>query len=114
MPELIAADAGLARLLIERGLALVYLVAFVVAARQFPALCGERGLEPATRILSFTTFRRLPTIFQLGYSDRRLLAVAWVGATAALLLVIGVPQQLPLPVTMATWFVLWALYLSIV
>jgi lipase maturation factor len=114
MPELIAADAGLALLLIERGLALVYLVAFVVAVRQFPVLCGERGLDPATRVLSVTTFRRLPTIFQFGYSDRRLRVVAWTGIVVSALLFVGVLQQLPLPVTMAAWFVLWALYLSIV
>jgi hypothetical protein len=114
MIDLSASDAGLARLLIERGLALVYLVAFVVAARQFPVLCGEHGLDPAPRYLAVTTFRQLPSVFQLGYSDRGLVAVAWAGATGAALLAIGIPQQLPLPVTMATWFALWALYLSIV
>ena len=56
MPDLRAPDYQLARLAIERGLGLLYLVAFVVAARQFPALCGERGLEPAPRILHATTF----------------------------------------------------------
>ena len=46
MPEFPAPEYTIARLVIERGLALIYLIWFVVAIRQFPALCGERGLEP--------------------------------------------------------------------
>src|SRR6266404_1133114 len=56
MPDLTAPDYTIARLVIERGLALIYLIAFVVAARQFPALCGERGLQPASWILSRAGF----------------------------------------------------------
>ena len=58
-PEIIWADARsvrpdyqIARLLIERGLGILYLIAFVVALEQFPALCGERGLQPAPRLLA--------------------------------------------------------------
>ncbi|MFF4948831.1 hypothetical protein [Streptomyces chattanoogensis] len=38
------ADYWLGRLLFQRGLAVVYLVAFVSVACQFRALIGERGL----------------------------------------------------------------------
>jgi hypothetical protein len=112
--ELAAPDYQVARFLIERGLGLIYLIGFVVAAQQFPALCGERGLTPARRVLEVVPFRRAPSIFHWGYSDRRLRAVAWTGAAVSALLVVGVPQQAPLPVTMFAWFVLWALYQSIV
>ncbi len=114
MPDLSAPDAELARFLIERGLALIYLIAFVVAAHQFPALSGDRGLEPARHVLASTTFRQTPSIFHLGYSDRALRLVAAVGAAVAALLLAGIPQSLPLPVTMLAWFGLWALYSSIV
>lgn len=40
-------DARLSRLLLQRGLAALYLLAFVAAARQFRPLAGERGLTPA-------------------------------------------------------------------
>jgi len=114
VPELSAPDYQLARFLIERGLAAIYLVAFVVAARQFPALCGERGLQPATRYLQFVPFRRAPSLFHLiGYSDRKLIAISVVGAVVAGAFVVGLPQQLPLPLTMLGWFVLWVLYQSI-
>jgi hypothetical protein len=79
MPALAAPDYQLARAAIERGLGLLYLVAFVVALRQFPALCGERGLEPAPRILAATTFWEAPSVFHLGYSDGRLRLAACVG-----------------------------------
>jgi hypothetical protein len=114
MPALSAPDYQLARLAIERGLGILYLVAFVVALRQFPALCGERGLEPAPRILGARTFWAAPSVFHLGYSDGRLRLAAWIGAVVAALIVLGLPQRGPLPVTMLAWFVPWALYLSIV
>jgi hypothetical protein len=122
MPELGAPDYLVARLLVERGLAALYLVAFVVALRQFPALCGERGLEPATGFLQVVPrFLDAPSIFHLtGYSDAKLRALAWLGVVVSAALLLGVPQSAPLSVdlglllTMACWLVLWALYLSIV
>jgi hypothetical protein len=114
MPELAAADYTIARLVIERGLALIYLIAFVVAARQFPALCGDRGLQPAWPFLARVRFLDAPSLFHWGYSDRRLTFVAWAGIVISTLLVAGIPQAAPLPVTMLAWFALWVLYQSIV
>jgi hypothetical protein len=113
MPELFAADYQVARFVIERGLGVLYIVAFVVAARQFPALSGENGLEPAPRLLSTTTFWQTPSLFHWRYSDRLLAGTAWAGALLAAAVVIGLPQAAPLPITMLTWFALWVLYQSI-
>jgi len=114
MPDLGAPDSSIARFLIERGLGVIYLVAFVVAARQFPALCGERGLQPAPRFLAAVPFRRSPSLFHVRYSDRLAEVVAWIGAVLALTVVLGLPQAAPLPITMLVWLVLWALYSSFV
>jgi lipase maturation factor len=114
MPDLSAPDYELARFLIERGLAAIYLIGFVVALRQFPALCGENGLEPAREILALARFRDAPSLFHSGYSDARLRIVSWLGIAIAAGLVIGIPQHLPLPATMLAWFALWVLYQSIV
>jgi len=115
IPDLAAADYRLARFLLERGLAAIYLIGFIVAYRQFPALAGERGLTPATLIVRGVPLRRAPSLFHLvGYSDAKLRAIGLVGAALAALYLAGIPQQLPLPVTMAGWLVLWALYVSIV
>jgi hypothetical protein len=113
MPDLTAPDFQLARFVLERGIAAIYLIAFVVTLDQFPALLGERGLLPASRYLRRVSFLEAPSLFHLGYSDRRLRAVAGVGAAVALLIVVGLPQRAPLPVTMACWLLLWVLYQSI-
>ncbi len=109
-----AADYSVARFVIERGIALIYLLAFVSALHQFPALLGERGLLPVPAHLAYLPFRRSPSLFHLGYTDRRLRLVAGGGAAISALLLAGVPQALPLPVTMAAWLACWILYLSIV
>jgi Lipase maturation factor len=114
MPDLAAPDSSIARFLIERGLAAIYVVAFVVAARQFPALCGERGLQPAPRFLVAVPFRRSPSLFHVRYSDRLAEVVAWLGAVLALTVVVGLPQAAPLPITMLVWLLLWAVYSSFV
>ncbi len=114
MPDLVAPDSSIARFILERGLAATYVVAFVVAARQFPALCGSHGLQPAPRLIQFVPFRRAPSLFHYRYSDRLLEVVAWIGALFGLALFVGVPQQLPLPATIVAWLVPWALYQSIV
>jgi hypothetical protein len=111
----VVADEGwIARLLVERLLGAIYLVAFVIAARQFPALCGERGLERSADALRFRPFRDAPSLFWFGYSDRRLRIVAWTGAAISAATVLGIPASWPLPLTMLAWLILWVLYLSIV
>jgi hypothetical protein len=114
MPDLSAPDYAIARFLIERGLAAIYLIGFVVALRQFPALCGEHGLEPAPAFLRLVRLRDAPSLFHWGYSDTRLRLVAWTGIIIAVAIVVGLPQAAPLPVMMVAWFVLWVLYQSIV
>ncbi len=116
MPDVGAPDYEVARFLLERGLAGIYLVAFFAGWRQFPALAGDRGLEPAPRFLQLVPrFLDAPTVFRwIGYSDTKLRAVSGVGAAIAGALLLGLPQAAPLPVTMVAWFALWVGYQSIV
>jgi len=109
-----APDYWLARLLIERALAGIYLLAFLVAKTQFPALLGEHGLMPVRRLTSYTSFREAPSLFHLHYSDRLLQAVAWAGVLLAAATLVGLPQAGPAWLSMLVWLALWALYLSIV
>jgi hypothetical protein len=103
----------ISRLLLERSIAAVYLIGFVVAANQFPALLGERGLLPVPRFVQVVAFKRAPSIFHFHYSDRFLRAVAWTGGVVAASLVAGVPQAGPAWAAMLAWAFLWVLYLSI-
>ncbi|AEN13962.1 MULTISPECIES: lipase maturation factor family protein [unclassified Streptomyces] len=104
----------LSRLVFQRALAAVYLVAFVSAALQFRALIGERGMLPVPELLRRTPWRAAPGLFRLHYSDRFFAAVAWTGAALSLALLAGVDGYVPLWAAMALWAVPWALYLSIV
>ncbi|RMG12812.1 MAG: lipase maturation factor family protein [Deltaproteobacteria bacterium] len=68
--------------LFQRGLALVYLIAFASFLVQAPGLVGPRGILPASE------FGR--PAFLLGHLDGgEVIAVAWVGLAAAALLFVG-------------------------
>src|SRR5260221_1962687 len=109
-----ADDYWLARLLFQRALAAIYLVAFLVTLRQFRPLLGERGLLPAPAFLAAVRFMESPSIFHWRYSDRLLVIVSWIGLALAGAAVLGVLDLVPTPIAMLAWFALWALYLSIV
>ncbi|MBI0379682.1 lipase maturation factor family protein, partial [Streptomyces albiflaviniger] len=109
-----SSDYWLSRLVFQRGLAAIYLIAFLVAARQGRALLGERGLTPVPRFLDRVPFRRSPSLFQLHYSDRFFACCAWLGAALSAALLVGAADRAPLAVAMVAWLVLWLLYLSIV
>jgi hypothetical protein len=114
MDFLSATDAWFARLFFERGLALLYLVAFVSALNQFPALLGEHGLLPVPDYLRGRSFRQAPSLFHWRYSDRLFRWTAWIGIVFSAALLLGVISTAPLGVSMLVWLVLWFLYLSIV
>jgi hypothetical protein len=109
-----APDYWLARLVFQRALGGIYLIAFLVAARQFLPLLGERGLLPVPEYVRAVPFRRAPSLFHFRYSDRLLTAVAWSGTLLAVVALLGLPDAWPIPLTMLLWATLWALYLSIV
>ncbi|MGY1739486.1 MULTISPECIES: lipase maturation factor family protein [unclassified Blastococcus] len=102
------------RLVFTRGLALVYLVAFVAALRQFRPLIGTRGMLPVPRFVERTPFRRSPSLFHLYWSDRFFAAVCWAGIAVSAAGLAGLLDRAPLAGWMAAWALLWALYLSIV
>jgi Lipase maturation factor len=114
MDWLAAPEYYLARLVIQRGLGVIYLVAFAVAINQFRPLLGARGLLPVPHYVRLAGWSRAPSLFTLHYSDRFLGVVAWTGAGLAALVVLGVPEQGPIGVSMLAWLILWVLYLSIV
>jgi len=104
---------ALARLAFTRGLALVYLIAFVAALRQFRPLLGERGLTPIPRFTAVTPFKRSPSVFHLRYSDRFFAACCWIGIAMAALSLVGLIERAPLWAWMLEWAAMWALQLSI-
>ena len=112
MEWLVGPEYWVARLVFQRLLGVVYLVAFVSAFNQFAALAGDRGLLPCRPYLRRVGFRRAPSLFHLHYSSRFARAVAVLGVALSVGVVAGVVERLPLPAAMAVWLALWALYLS--
>ncbi|MBS9532747.1 lipase maturation factor family protein [Mycobacterium sp. M1] len=102
------------RLVLEHGIAAIYLIAFVAAARQFRPLLGAHGMLPIPRFLARRPFKASPSIFHLHYSDRFFAGVCWLGAAVAGAITAGAGELVPLWAVMAAWLLLWVLYLSIV
>ncbi|MEF8852694.1 MAG: lipase maturation factor family protein [Haloarculaceae archaeon] len=103
-----------ARFLLQRGLALTYLVAFLVAARQFRPLAGEDGLVPLSEYTERYEFSEKPSLFYYFDSDRALAVGAWLGVVLAALAFLGVPDRLGLAASVPVWATMWVLYLSFV
>ena len=116
MDWLAAPDYWLTRLVFQRALALIYLIAFLVTVHQFRPLLGERGLLPVPDFVRAVSFGRSPSLFHFRYSDPLLLAVAWSGVALAAVAALGLFEgpEWPVALTMMIWALLWVLYLSIV
>jgi hypothetical protein len=102
------------RWLFLRLLALTYLVAFASLFVQVEGLIGSRGILPVAELLDWVQartgsarFRLLPTLFWLGRSD---VVLRLSCAAGVLLSALALLRLLPT----LLFFVLWALYLSLV
>jgi hypothetical protein len=114
MDWFVAGDYTIARIVLQRGIAAVFLIAFVSAALQLRPLLGEHGLLPIPRFVARMLFRRTPSLFHFRYSDRLATGVCWLGALGAAVLIAGVPQAGPAWAPMICFLGIWLLYLSIV
>ena len=106
-------DVWLVRLVLQRGLAALYLLAFVVVLRQFKALLGEEGLLPVPQFTARIGWRHAPSLFCWRYSDRLLTFIGSMGLALSAALLVGLPERGPYWATAISWLVLWLLYLSI-
>ncbi|HVW27449.1 MAG TPA: lipase maturation factor family protein [Polyangiaceae bacterium] len=107
-------EIWLSRLLFQRGLAALFVIAFTSALNQFPALLGERGLLPVPRFTAIVPFREAPSVFHAHYSDRFFTGVAGTCSILSLLALSGISEMGPWWLSTAVWLALWAGYLSIV
>ncbi len=79
----------LPRFVYQRGLGLVYLVAFLAAAFQFIPLLGEHGLLPVPLYVSRVPFGETPSLFFLAPHDWAFTLAAWLGVALACTAVSG-------------------------
>src|SRR4051812_10003271 len=108
------AEFGLTRFIFQRGLAVVYLLAFLVALNQFRPLLGERGLLPVPDFVRQVPFFQSPSLFYFYPKDSAFTLAAWVGVLLSCLAVTGISDRYASGLSMALWAALWLLYLSFV
>ena len=102
------------RLALQRGMALMYLVAFLSALHQFRPLLGENGLLPVPLYLKRLSFKRAPSFFHYHYSDRALGVVCWLGLLLSITALTGLSESGPVWLSITIWLTMWAIYLSLV
>ena len=103
-----------ARWLFERGLALIYGIAFLVTLNQFVPLLGEHGLLPVPQWVALVPFRASPSLFYLFPTDTAFRAAAWSGLALSVLPLSGLASRAGSWASAAVWGALWLLYLSFV
>lgn len=105
-----------ARWLLLRGVAFVYLLAFLNALRQYRPLAGEHGLMPLDSYRSRWKFRERPSLFYYVRGDRWIAVAAFAGVLGSLAAFLGLPGFFDgwtaIAVHVALWLTLWTLYLS--
>jgi hypothetical protein len=109
-----APGSDVARLLVQRGVGAVYVLAFVNVLVEWRPLLGDRGLLPVARVVARVPVRRAPSLLQWRHDDRTAMALAATGLVIALLVVTGVVAALPTWASILLWLALWGLYLSFV
>lgn len=105
---------ALTKIVFQRGLALMYLIAFLVTVNQFVPLLGENGLLPVPLFLERARFGFLPSIFRIFPTDAAFVFGAWFGVILSSLALTGISERFGSIVSSIIWGALWFLYLSFV
>lgn len=103
----------LTRLLLERGIAFICLIAFINALQQFRPLLGEHGLLPVPIFVREVSFRDAPSLFFWLPKDWAFTAGAVLGILLSLLVLSGISSRYT-ALSIATWVLIYLLYLSFV
>jgi hypothetical protein len=103
----------LTRLLLERGIGIICLIAFVVALNQFKPLLGERGLLPVPLFVKQVPFRESPSMFFWFPRDIAFTAAAWIGIVLSCLVITGIASRHTWS-SVCVWAAIYLIYLSFV
>lgn len=106
-------DYSLARLALQKAMALLYLIGFVNAVNQFKPLLGELGLLPVPRFIKEISFRESPSLFFFFPTDRAFTVCAWAGVVLSCVVLSGIVDEHTW-VLFLIWAAMWVLYLSLV
>ncbi len=104
----------LTRLVLQRGLAFVYLIAFIAVIHQFKPLLGEHGLLPVPQFVKQVRFIESPSIFFWFPTDFAFDLFGWIGIALSLFALSGFSEKFGNFISAGTWGALWLIYLSFV
>jgi hypothetical protein len=103
----------LTRLLLERGIGVICLIAFLTALNQFKPLLGEHGLLPVPLFVKQVPFRESPSLFFFLPRDFAFTAGAWLGIVLSCLVISGLAARYSW-LAAGVWAAIYLLYLSFV
>ena len=109
-----AENYWLTRTVFQRGLGLIYLIAFLNAANEFKPLLGVHGLLPVQKWIQQATIRESPSIFFLTATDGAFTLAAWAGVALSCLVLSGLSERGATWISALVWALLYLLYLSFV
>ncbi|MGA2134817.1 MAG: lipase maturation factor family protein [Bryobacteraceae bacterium] len=104
----------LTRLVYQRGLALILLIAFLNAVFEFKPLLGEHGLLPVPQFVKAVPFSASPSLFFFAPTDTAFTIAAWLGVLLAVLALVGIADGFGAWLSMLVWALMWLLYISFV
>ena len=103
----------LTRVLLECGIGIICLIAFLVALNQFRPLLGERGILPVPLWIKQVPFRYSPSLFYLFPRDWAFLAFSWAGIVLSCLVISGIGTRETWS-NAVVWSAIYLIYLSFV
>ncbi|HEX4807757.1 MAG TPA: lipase maturation factor family protein [Bryobacteraceae bacterium] len=109
-----ARDFWITRLLLERSLGVVCLIAFLAALNQFRPLLGEHGLLPVPLYVKRVPFHETPSLFYWLPRDAAFTTCAWIGIALSVLVISGIATRYGPWLSIAVWAAIYILYLSFV
>jgi hypothetical protein len=103
----------LTRLLLERGIGIICLIAFLVALNQFKPLLGENGLLPVPLWIKQVPFSESPSLFFWWPRDSAFIIFSWIGIVLSCLVIGGVASRYAW-LSPLVWAAIYLIYLSFV
>lgn len=104
----------LVQLLLSKGTALTFLIAFTVALRQYRGLVGENGILPVKSFVKEDSFWHSISLFYIFPSDTVMRFSAFLGISLSALTLLGIPSIISPVFSSVSWFLMWFLFLSFV
>ncbi|HEX4749226.1 MAG TPA: lipase maturation factor family protein [Bryobacteraceae bacterium] len=103
----------LTRLLLERSVGIICLIAFINALNQFKPLLGEQGLLPVRLWVTQVPFRESPSLFYWWPRDAAFTLFSWIGICLSCLVITGIASRYAWLAPLV-WGCMYLIYLSFV